>query len=394
MEHLRRTRFAGAFGLLVLGAGEVRAQVSAFVDLASGNATYDGLPGQTILALSPYVAMQQPRWSLAATGTYTTFDRGGWSGQGSFAGSWFTPALGPIVAELSARGDHSARAFGFATGQALGQARAHLYGPGRGVWLGASAGRAWQGRAQEAVVRTDVGVWARKADTRVTMTLARGTTWDSAFAPGSPTGPLASADAFVRRVEAGFTEATAALEWAQGPAEIASTVARRMVRGSADQMSWQVSGTYWFSSAVGVIAGAGRYAPDPWLAHPGGRYITLSLRLGVQPLVRARMRPRLVPTLTSSMAFFEATAAGPGQWLLQVRAPLAQKVEVMGDFTDWQPVTLKPAGDGSWVVLMPLSAGTYRMNLRLDGGAWAVPPGLGVAEDEFSGVVGVLIVGT
>jgi len=157
-------------------------------------------------------------------------------------------------------------------------------------------------------------------------------------------------------------------------------------------MSWLVSGTYWLSPMVGVIAGAGRYSPDPWQAHPGGRFVTLSLRVGFQPAVRARLRAPHGPATPAGVSSFQVDEVGEGRWVLRVRAPLARQVEVTGDFTDWQPMPLSSLGDGTWAVTLPLLPGTYRLNLRVDGGPWAVPPGVGMTDDDFSGRVGVVIV--
>ncbi len=382
----RRSHLAGALGLLVLGAGDVWSQVSAFADVASGNATYDGLPATTILTFGPTLQLQGPRWSLGAAGTYTSFERGGWSGQGSLAGSWFTPAIGPFLGEVSGRGDYSTRAYGFNTGQVLGQVRAHLVTAGRGMWMGMSGAEVRHGTDQDRVGRWDGGFWVRGRATRVSLSLARGQGFDTVIVSYSP-------DTLPQRVRSDYTEAAFTVDWAAGPFEIAGGASRRVRIVPGSQTSWQVSGTYWLTPYLGVIAGSGRFTPDLWQAHPGGQYVTLSLRVGLQPAVRARLRAR-AGTLASlpGVDAFEATEAGPGQWLLRVRAPLAQLVEVAGDFTDWQAVRFVPAGDGSWAVLVPLVPGTYRMNLRVDGGAWAVPPGIGAADDEFSGRVGVLVV--
>ena len=60
----------------------------------------------------------------------------------------------------------------------------------------------------------------------------------------------------------------------------------------------------------------------------------------------------------------------------------------MGEFTDWRPVALHRSGS-DWTATLTVAPGTYRMNVRIDGGAWAVPPGVTALEDDF-GVVGIL----
>ena len=73
-----------------------------------------------------------------------------------------------------------------------------------------------------------------------------------------------------------------------------------------------------------------------------------------------------------------------------VHAPLATQVEVTGDFSNWEPVALSRTGSGEWSAVLPLSRGTYRFNVRIDGGAWIVPAGVSRLNDEFGGDVGLL----
>ena len=67
-------------------------------------------------------------------------------------------------------------------------------------------------------------------------------------------------------------------------------------------------------------------------------------------------------------------------------------VEINGDFTQWRAIQLTRGSDDWWSATLPIAAGTYQMNVRIDGGAWLAPPGLMTSTDEFAGVVGILIV--
>jgi 1,4-alpha-glucan branching enzyme len=77
---------------------------------------------------------------------------------------------------------------------------------------------------------------------------------------------------------------------------------------------------------------------------------------------------------------------------VRVSVPGARTVEINGDFTNWTPVKLLPAGNGLWTSTLPLKRGKYQMNLRVDGGEWTVPPGLLSMVDEFGGNVGLLVI--
>jgi hypothetical protein len=67
-------------------------------------------------------------------------------------------------------------------------------------------------------------------------------------------------------------------------------------------------------------------------------------------------------------------------------------VEIIGDLTDWHPVSLLQDTDGIWRVTLQVSSGVYRVNVRVDGGAWRAPRGLPTRDDDFDGSVGVLTI--
>jgi hypothetical protein len=47
---------------------------------------------------------------------------------------------------------------------------------------------------------------------------------------------------------------------------------------------------------------------------------------------------------------------------------------------------------GRWTVTVPLTAGTHRINARIDGGSWIVPAGLTTMSDDYAGEVGLLVI--
>jgi 1,4-alpha-glucan branching enzyme len=72
-----------------------------------------------------------------------------------------------------------------------------------------------------------------------------------------------------------------------------------------------------------------------------------------------------------------------------IDAPHAQSVEISGNFTDWLPHALAHDTNGDWVTSLQLAAGIYYVSVRIDGGAWAPPPGLPIFYDEFGSGSGV-----
>jgi hypothetical protein len=48
--------------------------------------------------------------------------------------------------------------------------------------------------------------------------------------------------------------------------------------------------------------------------------------------------------------------------------------------------------NGDWTLERGIAPGTHRVAIRVNGGAWVVPPNLPHVSDEFGGEVGLLIV--
>ena len=50
-----------------------------------------------------------------------------------------------------------------------------------------------------------------------------------------------------------------------------------------------------------------------------------------------------------------------------------RRVQLLGDFTDWIPVTMRKQKDGSFVCVVPLQQGTYEYKFLVDG-QWHTDP--------------------
>ena len=70
-----------------------------------------------------------------------------------------------------------------------------------------------------------------------------------------------------------------------------------------------------------------------------------------------------------------------------------ETVDIMGDFSDWSPLTLVRHGRDLWELSIPMSAGMHQINVRVDGGAWMAPPNMPTMKDTFNGEVGLMVVG-
>jgi 1,4-alpha-glucan branching enzyme len=75
--------------------------------------------------------------------------------------------------------------------------------------------------------------------------------------------------------------------------------------------------------------------------------------------------------------------------------PAADRVELVGSFTDWQRTPMEPVGEsGYWELHLRLPTGEHRFAYILDGARQMADPTLPVRErDDFGGENSILSVG-
>jgi Carbohydrate-binding module 48 (Isoamylase N-terminal domain) len=192
------------------------------------------------------------------------------------------------------------------------------------------------------------------------------------------------------------TDLAGSVEWIRPAIELRLTSGVRL-GGGAEQRTWAAA-----RAAVPLVPRLALIA-----GIDGGRRFNLArgetaVALGFE--VRTSLRRRAAPPRTReepprtparpaeappSRFIAEATA---GRVSLRLFAPAAHQVHLRGDLTGWTPVALSRDGDGWWTVSLPADPGVHRVSVRVDGGAWTVPPGLARAADGFADDVGILIV--
>lgn len=147
------------------------------------------------------------------------------------------------------------------------------------------------------------------------------------------------------------------------------------------------------ASPVALVMGAGGASGAQFVLNSEHRFVTVGLR------VTPWRSPPSAPPAAGPMPAMDATARSftvertiAGVYRLSLNVPFAQSVELSGDFTNWKPVPLLRSAGGAWSITLPLAPGTYRVNARIDGGRWIVPPGLTTMTDDFAGEVGLLVI--
>lgn len=175
--------------------------------------------------------------------------------------------------------------------------------------------------------------------------------------------------------------------WTVGRASMEAVVGARPRLASYAAAVWtRIGASYPLNDRLSLAAFAGT---DPGLVGfgvPSSMFASVALR--ARPWRRTAGTGRDLSPLVA----FTATREGAAGYRVTYLAVHAKTVEVSGDFNRWTPVALRQTHAGVWEVMLPLTPGTYRVNVRIDGGRWLPPAGLPQAEDDFNGAVGILVV--
>ena len=126
---------------------------------------------------------------------------------------------------------------------------------------------------------------------------------------------------------------------------------------------------------IELLGSAETYPSNRLTGAPGGRTFTAGIAFGIggPPSPRPLPRPAGAP------------AVRPGLTRLSFAAPQAARVEVAGDWSDWNTVPLSRTVNGVWFVDLAIPPGVYRYAFRVDGTSWQVPKGVAAVNDGFGG---------
>jgi hypothetical protein len=90
---------------------------------------------------------------------------------------------------------------------------------------------------------------------------------------------------------------------------------------------------------------------------------------------------------------FESVRDEAGTVRLRLHMPKATNVELSSELTGWTAVPMQKSTGDWWELPVNSPAGVYRVNIRVDGGAWKAPPNVSTVRDEFGGQVGLVRIG-
>jgi hypothetical protein len=136
------------------------------------------------------------------------------------------------------------------------------------------------------------------------------------------------------------------------------------------------------SETRSLVVSATKQLPDFARGADALQSLSIGLRFNEAPRLALR-GGRARPTIQ--------IAGDASSRLLRVRAPGARRVDVMGDFTDWEPIELALTGD-VFSRAVTMSSGTHRVVLRIDGGEWQPAANTPAVDDDLGGRVGLVVV--
>ena len=387
---MTRARAAAVGGLLIaLAVGRpLGAQDRAVLELGASYVRFpqddDDVAGPSLRWM---VSHERERFALSGSLT-GLLAAGGASGYADAASRWLVPLgsgwRGEIAGEvgvLLASATPSTSSYSSSSIASLRILRPIDRG---GIWLRGSgnlstreAGVLW-GRG------VDVGGWWRRSGAQLVASVTREWSVAQLF-----TGPRR--EGFAGVVPVHYLEGNLGVRVERDDAtlDVSGTVRRDPGADQLMESGFSATATMWRTPTQAFVLTVARQLPDFVRGAEAANSFTVGIRIN-EPSPALALAMRTPPTVQVAAADLDATGDSTRR-TLRVRAPAAQRVEVMGDFTDWEPVTLTLTGD-VFSGVFALSPGSHRLVLRMDGGDWRPAANTPAVDDDFGGRVGLLVV--
>ena len=357
-----------------------------------------GLVPASALSLSPDFRYDGDAIKISAAGSAWINGNSWQFADGELSGTVDSPTRHHLRAQLVA---NASRAYYDALNQndqIEAEARVHLvFSQQGGLWLESGVARPWRVAVVSSVDVAGAGAWTNVGGATLTGTYTN-FSFTQIASPNDSTGTLESCTNQVEGSrclrQSHFSDVQGSVHWEKAFLELSGQTGYRF--GDAadvtpDSRRWaSASAVVWFAHDMAMVVGGGRQPANPARGLPARNYANLGVMLAAWPAITAGGVP--IEARASEIRRFDVDPAGTSLERIQVRIAGVQSVEIMGDFTDWQPITMVQRGRDVWEALLPIGSGVHQLNVRVDGGKWLPPPGTPTMRDGFSGEVGVLVV--
>ena len=353
--------------------GFLAAQVESSVEVGASRLRQANIPTGNAFSGGATVDWLGERGQLRASFLASRQTESRWTGQGARLGSLSGKAPSPWW-QLDVAASNYAQTSALPTSSAEAAARARLGSGRRGAAIGLGGGASVTGGHTGGVQRALGDAWWTVGGERFVGSVGwTHTNPPNAFAAGS----IAYADA-----AGGWRHEAGALSLG------VSGGLRFQSNSGPDVDSWElVDATAWFTPHAAFVLTAGRTLADYVRGTPRTTWFGVSLRLSPNAHLSLTGRAavdRSLPRLTVTRIDQERVD-------LEVTVPNATTVELMADFTEWQPLTLERAGS-VWRTGRAITPGLHRVSIRVNGGAWTVPSNLPRADASAEASFGLLTV--
>lgn len=376
---------AWVLGVALLPA-RAAAQRTATVEIGAANVSQAGIGHSSVLTIGSELRWGTRWLAASANGIAARTPDDRWTGQGLLGASLFTG--GPLAPgwELGA----SVGGFGMSNDLPSSSAqlflRRHLRAGPVAAFVGVGGGASKRDRAWRGTGLGEAGATIALRGVRLSGLVAY------ADARRELRVPVPGQGVYHEDIATRFTDLTAWIEHDRPTfAAIVGGGARLTQFGHTGAGWGMASITWWALPRVGLVGATGRALEDIVRGVPAARYASLGLRVAVADRAIPLRSRRPADDARPSVAIERPAGADADARLLVVRARGAGQVEVMADFTGWEPVALVRDGE-RWTLASRIAAGAHRLAVRIDGGAWQVPANLPAVDDDFGGRVGLVSV--
>ena len=408
--------------------GGLVAQVASKIE-AGQYSVSDGVVPSSVLRLTPNIQYTFPHATIRARGSAYLSDQQLQIADGIVSGTFTSPTVYGVRAEMLGNASRAMDDRSLGTDQVDVQTRVHvLFRTHGGMWLGGGVARPWRVAVVSSAEITDVGAWGKLGDANTKFGIATLTTTFTNFSfsktasvhdTGSASLSCAMTPASVAAVmslasearpplfsespvagacarQSRFSDLETMLRWEVGAFELSAAMGHRFGDSydvTPDSRRWtSANATLWLNERVAIIGGGGRQPALPLRGLPARSFWMTGLQLAYAPISKTAIPVALPHTVLVKSFEMKPAASGGGMQKIVIRVGGVETVDVMGDFSDWSPLTLIRRGRDLWELALPLSAGVHQINVRVDGGQWVSPPGMPVMRDGFNGEVGLLVV--
>jgi hypothetical protein len=370
-----------ATALLASAPTGLAAQVASSVEAGALVTGRDGEIPSSILRLAPGVRFDRPHVSLTAHGSAWLSEQQWQAADGSVSGTFTAPTIYGVRAELIG---NASRAF---SDQSLGadqvdvQTRVNVQFNGHGgVWVGGGVARPWRISEFSLIDVGSGGAWTQLGDVTMTSTVTSVAMRATTASEGTH--------------QPRYNDLEGSLRWEHGAFELDGQTGYRFGSSedvAADSRRWSSGNlTVWFTERMALVAGGGRQPANLARGFPARSFGMVGMKLAYWPIPKGVVP--VAPPTALLVRSFEVRPGASGTQKIIIRVGGVESVDIMGDFSDWSPLTLVRHGRDLWELSVPLSAGVHRINVRVDGGQWVAPPGLPTMPDGYNGDVGMMVI--